>query len=135
MLTSILGQRMSWHFANGWVFEPVIFGSDNVEYTLTAGPHAGRHAIQHFYYQRVAPGVETTVWYEESGALVHITWYLESQTTHRFCAIPAWLAADMTVYRGDNQDPAFIEKIRKLGSQQQDWPRKILDDEGYFRVI
>jgi hypothetical protein len=23
-----------------------------VEYTLTAGPHAGRHAIQHFYYQR-----------------------------------------------------------------------------------
>ena len=49
-----------------------IVGPDNVEYTLTAGPHAGRHAIQHFYYQRVAPGVETTVWYEESGALVHI---------------------------------------------------------------
>ena len=68
MLTSILGTRLSWHFANGWVFEPCIVGSDNVEYTLTAGPHAGRHAIQHFYYQRVAPGVETTVWYEESGA-------------------------------------------------------------------
>ena len=41
--------------------------------------HAGRHAIQHFYFQRVAPGVETTVWYEESErALVHITWYLEN---------------------------------------------------------
>jgi hypothetical protein len=49
MLTSILGARLSWHFANGWVFEPAI-----VDYTLKAGPHAGRHAIQHFYYQRVA---------------------------------------------------------------------------------
>jgi phenolic acid decarboxylase len=135
MITTVLGQTMSWHFANGWVFEPAIFGSDNVEYTLTAGPHAGRHAIQHFYYQRVAPGVESTVWYEESGALVHITWYLESQTVHRFAAIPAWLGKDMSVYRGDNQDPEFIEKIRKLGTEQQDWPRKILDDEGYFKVL
>jgi phenolic acid decarboxylase len=135
MLDSILGARLSWHFANGWVFEPAIVGPDVVEYTLTAGPHAGRHAIQHFYYQRVAPGVETTVWYEESGALVHITWYLESQTVHRFAALPAWLAEDMTVYRGDNQDPAFIAKIRKLSSQQQDWPRHILNDDGYFRVI
>ena len=113
MLTSIIGTRLSWHFANGWVFEPAIVGPDIVEYTLTAGPHAGRHAIQHFYYQRVAPGVETTVWYEESGALVHITWYLETQTVHRFAALPAWLAADMTVYRGDNQDPAFIAKMTK----------------------
>jgi hypothetical protein len=24
MLTSILGARLSWHFANGWVFEPAI---------------------------------------------------------------------------------------------------------------
>jgi phenolic acid decarboxylase len=135
MLTSILGKRLSWHFANGWVFEPAIVGPDNVEYTLTAGPHAGRHAIQHFYYQRVAPGVESTVWYEESGALVHITWYLESQTVHRFVAIPAWLAKDMTIYRGDNQDPAFVEKIRKLGSENQDWPRHILNDDGYFKVL
>ena len=80
-------------------------------------------------------GVETTVWYEESGAIVHITWYLETQTTHRFAALPAWLAKDMTVYRGDNQDPAFIEKIRKLISQQQDWPRHIMNDDGYFKVI
>jgi hypothetical protein len=50
MLDSILGARLSWHFANGWVFEPAIVGPDNVEYTLTEGPHAGRHAIQHFYY-------------------------------------------------------------------------------------
>jgi phenolic acid decarboxylase len=102
---------------------------------LKEGPHAGRHAIQHFYYQRVAPGVETTVWYEESGALVHITWYLETQTVHRFAALPAWLAEDMTVYRGDNQDPAFIEKIRMIISQRQDFPRHILNDDGYFKVI
>jgi phenolic acid decarboxylase len=135
MLTSILGARLSWHFANGWVFEPAIVGPDIVDYTLKEGPHAGRHAIQHFYFQRVAPGVETTVWYEESGALVHITWYLETQTVHRFAALPAWLAEDMTVYRGDNQDPAFIEKIRKLSSSRQDWPRHILNDEGYFKEI
>jgi len=55
-----------------------------------------------------------------------LSWYLETQTVHRFAALPAWLAEDMTVYRGDNQDPAFIEKIRKLTSQQQDWPRHIL---------
>jgi phenolic acid decarboxylase len=71
MLTSILGARLSWHLANGWVFEPAIVGPDIVDYHLKEGPHAGRHAIQHFYYQRVAPGVETTVWYEESGAVVH----------------------------------------------------------------
>src|SRR5438309_796528 len=93
MLTSILGARLSWYQANGWVFEPVVFGPDIVDYHLKEGPHAGRHAIQHFYYQRVAPGIETTVWYEESGALVHITWYLETQTTHRFAALPAWLGS------------------------------------------
>jgi hypothetical protein len=41
----------------------------------------------------------------------------------------------MTVYRGDNQDPAFVEKIRKLSSQGQDWPRHILSDDGYFVVL
>ena len=45
MLTSILGARLSWHFANGWVFEPAIVGPDIVDYTLKEGPHAGRHAI------------------------------------------------------------------------------------------
>src|ERR1700739_1712749 len=63
--------------------------------------------------QRVAPGVETKAWYEESGAVVHMTLYLQTQTVHRFAALHAWLAEDMTVYRGDNQDPAFVEKIRE----------------------
>jgi phenolic acid decarboxylase len=135
MLTSILGARLRWHFADGWVFDPAIVGPDIVDYSLKEGPHAGRHAIQHFYYQRVAPRIETTSWYEESGAVVHITWYLETQTMHRFAAPPAWLSDDMTVYQGDNQDQTFIEKIRKLSSQHQDWPRRILDDDGYFQAI
>jgi phenolic acid decarboxylase len=135
MLTSILGARLRWHLADGWVFDPVIVGPDIIEYILKVGPHAGRHAIQHTYYQRVAPGIETTAWYEESGAVLHITWYLETQTSHRFAALPAWLAKDMTVYRGDNQDPAFVEKIRKLSSQRQDWHRHILSDDGYFVVL
>ena len=50
-------------------------------------------------------------------------------------ALPAWLAEDMTVYRGDNQDPAFVRNIRSLSSQHQDWPRRILSDEGYFVVL
>jgi hypothetical protein len=29
MFDSILGARLSWHFANGWVFEPAIVGPDN----------------------------------------------------------------------------------------------------------
>ena len=31
MLTSILGARLSWHFAKGWVFEPAIVGPDIVD--------------------------------------------------------------------------------------------------------
>ena len=135
MLASILGKRLRWTLPSGWIFEPAIVGPDTVDYVLKAGPHAGRHAIQHFWYHRVAPGVETTAWYEESGAIVHFTWYLERQTIHRFAALPAWLAEDMTVYRGDNQDPAFIEKIRKLSSQQQDWPRHILNDDAPKRRL
>jgi phenolic acid decarboxylase len=135
MIASVLGATMSWHFADGWVFEPVIVGPGQVEYTVKEGPHAGRHAIQHFYYQRVAPGVETTVWYEESGAVVHMTWYLETQTVHRFAALPAWLAKAMTVYRGDNQDPAFIKKIQNLTSEGPDYPRHLMDDDGFFKVL
>jgi phenolic acid decarboxylase len=135
MLTSILGARLRWYQADGWVFDPVMVGPDRIEYTLKEGPHAGRHAIQHTYYQRVAPGIESTAWYEESGAVVHITWYLEAHTTHRFAALPAWLAEDMTLYRGDNQDPAFVEQISTLRSQRQDWPRRILADDGYFEVL
>jgi phenolic acid decarboxylase len=135
MVASILGARLSLHLADGWVFEPFMVGPDIADYTLKEGPHAGRHAIQHIYYQRIAPEIESTAWYEESGAVVHFTWYLETGTVHRFAALPAWLAEDMTAYRGDNQDPAFIEKIRALRSQRQDWPRRILSDEGYFVVL
>src|SRR5258708_20086542 len=80
MLNTILGARLSWHFANGWIFEPAIVGPDIVDYTLKEGPHAGRHAIQHFYYQREAPGVETTDWYDELGPPAHFTSYLNTQT-------------------------------------------------------
>jgi phenolic acid decarboxylase len=136
MLTSVLGARMRWHLANGWIFDPAVFQSDTVEYTLVKGPHVGRHAIQHFHYQRVAPGVETTVWYEESGAVVHFTWYLERNTMHRWAALPAWLAADISkVYAGDNQDPDFVAKIRDLSSNRPDFPRHILNDEGYFELL
>jgi len=41
MLTSILGARLSWHFANGWVFEPAIVGPDIVDYTLKAAHTLG----------------------------------------------------------------------------------------------
>jgi phenolic acid decarboxylase len=135
MLTSILGARLRLHLADGWVFDPFIVGPDIVEYTLTEGPHVGRHAVQHFDYQRIAPGIESTVWYEESGAVVHFTWYLQTCTTHRFAALPAWLAEDMGVYGGSNQDPTFLENIRTLRSQRQDWPRRILSDNGYFVAL
>ncbi len=135
MINSIIGKRMSWHFPNGWVFEPAIVKPDTVDYTLKEGPHAGRHAIQHFWYQQVAPGVETTVWYEESGAVVHLTWYLERGTVHRFAALPSWLAEDMTIYKGDNQDPAFIAKIRQQIATRPDFPRHIIDDQGFFEIL
>jgi hypothetical protein len=61
--------------------------------------------------------------------------YLESQTVHRYAALPAWLAKDMTVYRGDNQDPAFLAKIRKLSTERPDWPRHLINDDGLFRVM
>jgi len=83
----------------------------------------------------VAPGVETTVWYEESGAVVHMTWYLETRTVHRWAALPNWLGADMSVYAGSNQDPAFVDRIAELRADRPDWPRKILDDDGFFREV
>jgi len=33
MLNTILAARLSWHFANGWIFEPAIVGPDIVDYT------------------------------------------------------------------------------------------------------
>jgi hypothetical protein len=38
MLTSILGARLSWHLANGWVFEPACFPSISLR-SLSRKPH------------------------------------------------------------------------------------------------
>lgn len=135
MLTTILGTTIRWHQSGDWVFDPFQVRADRVEYTLAQGPHIGRHATQVFDYQKVAPGVETTAWYEESGAVVHVTWYLETRTTHRFAAIPAWLAEDMTLSVGDNGDPAFLDRIRQAAAVGPDYPRRILSDQGYFEII
>jgi len=40
MLTSILGARLSWHFASGWVFEPAIVRADSVDRSLKEAAHA-----------------------------------------------------------------------------------------------
>jgi len=41
----------------------------------------------------------------------------------------------LTAGSSNNQDPAFIEKIRKLTSRGPGWPRRILNDDGYFEAI
>jgi phenolic acid decarboxylase len=135
MLATILGKTIRWYQSGDWIFDPFQIRADRVEYTLAQGPHTGRHAVQLFDYQKVAPGVETTVWYEETGSVVHITWYLETQTTHRFAALPAWLAENMSLSAGDNSDPAFLERIRKAAAAGPDYPRRILSDQGYFEVL
>jgi len=45
----------------------------------------------------------------------------------------AWLK--ICIYTGNNQDPAFIEKIRKQISTRSDWPRHIIDDQGFFEEV
>jgi len=87
-----------------------------------------------FYYQRVAPGIETTAWYEESGAIVHITWYLETQTTHRSGLFPRGSPNDFSVYRGDNQDPHSSRRFGTLHQQRQTGPGR-WDDGRLLRVI
>jgi phenolic acid decarboxylase len=135
MITTILGKTIRWYQSDDWIFDPFQIRGNRVEYTLAQGPHTGRHATQVFDYQRVAPGVETTAWYEETGTIVHITWYLETQTTHRFAALPAWLGQDISVSIGDNSDPAFVAKMRELDASLPDAPRRILSDQGYFQVL
>ncbi|MFC4945101.1 phenolic acid decarboxylase [Pseudonocardia sp. GCM10023141] len=135
MLSTILGTRLRWFEADGWVFDPVIVGADTIDYTVKEGPHAGRHAVQRIHYHRIAPGIELTSWHEEVGTIVNIVWYLESQTTHRFAALPAWATADIRVLVGDNQDPAYLERVRGLAAVGPDAPRTILDDDGYFELL
>jgi phenolic acid decarboxylase len=119
-----------------WRFEPVRMGVDHIEYTLAEGPHAGRQAIQRIYYQRVAPNVELTTWCEESGFVLTITWYLDSQTTHRIAVIPAWLVRNLReIYAGNNQDPDFQKRLRDAADSGSDHPRKIISDTGYFELL
>ncbi|HWD07449.1 MAG TPA: phenolic acid decarboxylase [Amycolatopsis sp.] len=135
MLHTILGAKIRWTQPNGWVFNPVTVGPDTIDYTLEQGPHAGRHAVQQIHFHRIAPGIEFTSWYEEVGTTVSIIWYLESQTTHRVAALPAWAAEDFSVLAGDNQDPSYLARIRELAETRPDGPRKVLTDDGYFELL
>ncbi|HET6501533.1 MAG TPA: phenolic acid decarboxylase [Amycolatopsis sp.] len=134
-LTTILGARLRWHHPNNWLFDPVVIGPDTIDYTVREGPHAGRHAVQPTHYHRIAPGIELTSWYEEVGTVVTIVWYLETQTTHRFAAIPAWAAQDIGRIAADNQDPEYLEKVARLAADGSDGPRLILADDGYFELL
>jgi phenolic acid decarboxylase len=135
VIETILGAKIRWYQPNGWVFNPVPAGPDTIDYTVEAGPHAGRHAVQRTHYHRIAPGIEFTSWYEEVGTVVNIIWYLETQTTHRFAALPAWAADDFTVLIGDNQDPRYLDKVRELAATKPDGPRHVLADDGYFELL
>jgi hypothetical protein len=107
MLTSILGARLSWHFAGGRVFDPAIVGPDSVDYSLKEGPHAARHAVQRFYYQRVAPGAETTAWYEKSVAVVHMTWTCKHERRTPRCS------SCLAGRRHDRVPPAVVGAARR----------------------
>ncbi|OBF74757.1 hypothetical protein A9X06_26435 [Mycobacterium sp. 852002-51759_SCH5129042] len=135
MLNSIVGKTLRLHLANGWEFEPWFTGPDFIEYTLTKGPHTGRHAIQKPTYRRDAPNIEFLGWYEETGTLVTLTFDLASQTVSRFAGVPRWLAnSDMAVSAGDNQDPEFRERMAQLAKEGPDMPRHIYADQGYFEL-
>jgi phenolic acid decarboxylase len=148
MIQTVLGKRFRWFEASTWLddggilrpqvwhFEPVVVGADFIEYTLAEGPHIGRHAIQQIEYHRVAPGIETTAWCEESGAVVHITWYLDSQTTHRFRVRAAWqVQYPYTTFAGDNQDPEYLTKIRDLAAKGPGGRGDVKSDDGYFELL
>jgi phenolic acid decarboxylase len=135
MSKTILGSRIRWYQPNGWVFDPVVVGPDTIDYTVKEGPHAGRHAVQRTHYHRIAPGIEFTSWYEEVGTVVNIIWYLESQTTHRFAALPAWAGEDLSTLIWDNQDPEYLARVRETALAKPDGPRLILSDDGHFELI
>ncbi|MFC8077750.1 phenolic acid decarboxylase [Streptomyces sp. NPDC057307] len=135
MLQTILGATLRWYQPNGWIFDPVHMSPDTIDYTVVSGPHTGRHAVQQTYYHRVAPGIELTSWYEEVGTVVNIIWYLESQTSHRFAALPAWAADDFSVLVGDNRDPQYLDGVGELAATRPDGPRHLLSDDGYFELL
>ncbi|WP_330252823.1 phenolic acid decarboxylase [Nocardia sp. NBC_00565] len=135
MLKSIVGQRLHLYLPNGWEFDPWITGAGFIEYTLTAGPHTGRHAVQKPTYRRLADNVEFLGWYEETGTVVTLVWHLDTQTVDRFAAVPRWLAdGDMAASTGDNQDPVFREEMARRAAAGPDMPRHIYADHGYFEL-
>ncbi|NKY41858.1 phenolic acid decarboxylase [Nocardia cerradoensis] len=148
MIHSMMGRTIRWFEADWydptaeiytpqvWRFEPVKFGAHTIEYTLQEGPHAGRHAIQRVHYLNIAPGIESTVWTEESGAVVHITWFLEAQTSFRYASVPQWMARDVPgVYAGSNQDPEFVRKIKELAEAGPQFPHRTGSDWGHWEVL
>ncbi|MBF6166316.1 phenolic acid decarboxylase [Streptomyces gardneri] len=135
MLKSIVGQRLHLYLPNGWEFDPWITGAGFIDYTLTEGPHKGRHAIQKPTYRRLADNVEFLGWYEETGTTVTLVWHLDSQVVDRFATVPRWLAdVDMSISAGDNQDPEFREKMAQLAAAGPDMPRHIYADHGHFEL-
>jgi hypothetical protein len=50
VLTKILGAWRRWLLADGLVFTRSLSG--DIMNTVKEGPRAGRHAVQHTYYQR-----------------------------------------------------------------------------------
>ncbi|WP_328392914.1 phenolic acid decarboxylase [Nocardia sp. NBC_00416] len=136
MLNSIVGTHLRLFLPNGWVFEPWFTGPDFIEYQLVGGPHTGRHAIQYPTFRQLAPGVEFLGWYEETGTVVTLTWFLESQTVKRFAAVPKWLHdGDMAVSAGKNWDLDFLGKMQEFAAAGPDMPRHIYSDRGYFEVL
>jgi phenolic acid decarboxylase len=153
MVDTMLGKAIRWHqsglyYADSkegfepqpWLFEPMKIAADHIEYTLVKGPHAGRKGVQRIYYQRVSSNVEFLSWCEESGTVLHVTWFLDSQTTHRIAFVPAWLAATFgenfeEIYGGDSNDPEFRDRIKKLAEEGDDMPRKVITAIGYFEVL
>ncbi|MBO0878824.1 MAG: phenolic acid decarboxylase [Mycobacterium sp.] len=135
MLKTIVGQRLHLYLPNGWEFDPWITGAGYIEYTLTAGPHEGRHAIQKPKYRRLAENLEFLGWYEETGTTVTLIWNLDTQIVERFATVPRWLAdVDMSISAGDNQDPEFRAKMAELAAAGPDMPRHVYQDFGYFEL-
>jgi hypothetical protein len=36
---------------------------------------------------------------------------------------------------GDNRDPEYLDRVRKLAATKPDGPRHLLSDDGYFELL
>lgn len=148
-ISSILGRKISLFLPNHadnakggdayWNFKPFTVNEhgNKIEYSLAAGPHEGRHAVQKPVYTRVKEGsAETLGWYEETGTVVHLTFHLDTQKVQRFAAVPKWLAdTSMSVSAGDNRTTEFREEMARLAAKGPDAPRQMFNDWGYFELL